>query len=74
LGQVDQHRARLATQQGEDRQGLCDRWVQLSVLTAIQLYDLMDWLGLSQPSKVVDWLIDVTQHKINKSSLLPFLP
>ncbi|KAK1305487.1 Transcription factor TCP5 [Acorus calamus] len=46
--------------------GLRDRRVRLSVPTAIQLYDLQDRLGLSQPSKVVDWLIESTQEEINK--------
>ncbi|KAJ8560571.1 hypothetical protein K7X08_022431 [Anisodus acutangulus] len=46
--------------------GLRDRRIRLSVPTAIQLYDLQDRLGLSQPSKVVDWLIDATKHEIDK--------
>ncbi|KAK1296304.1 Transcription factor TCP5 [Acorus calamus] len=46
--------------------GLRDRRVRLSVPTAIQLYDLQDRLGLNQPSKVVDWLIESTQEEINK--------
>lgn len=48
--------------------GLRDRRVRLSVQTAIQLYDLQDRLRLNQPSKAVDWLLDVAQHKID---LLP---
>ncbi|KAI3720645.1 hypothetical protein L2E82_31636 [Cichorium intybus] len=44
--------------------------VRLSVPTAIQLYDLQDRLELNQPSKVVDWLINVANHEINE---LPFL-
>ncbi|KAK4374605.1 hypothetical protein RND71_005282 [Anisodus tanguticus] len=44
--------------------GLRDRRIRLSVPTAIQLYDLQDRLGLSQPSKVVDWLIDATNMKL----------
>lgn len=46
--------------------GLRDRRVRLSVPTAIQLYDLQDRLGLSQPSKVVDWLLDVAKHEIDE--------
>ncbi|KAL0914259.1 hypothetical protein M5K25_014587 [Dendrobium thyrsiflorum] len=46
--------------------GLRDRRVRLSVPTAIQLYDLQDRLGLNQPSKVVDWLLNAAQHEINK--------
>ncbi|CDP16093.1 unnamed protein product [Coffea canephora] len=46
--------------------GLRDRRIRLSVPTAIQLYDLQDRLGLSQPSKVVDWLIDATKSEIDK--------
>ncbi|KAK4370916.1 hypothetical protein RND71_010391 [Anisodus tanguticus] len=46
--------------------GLRDRRIRLSVPAAIQLYDLQDRLGLSQPSKVVDWLVDATKHEIDK--------
>ncbi|GLU12505.1 hypothetical protein SLE2022_291800 [Rubroshorea leprosula] len=46
--------------------GLRDRRIRLSVPTAIQLYDLQDRLGLSQPSKVIDWLIDNTKSDIDK--------
>ncbi|XP_024977914.1 transcription factor TCP17-like [Cynara cardunculus var. scolymus] len=46
--------------------GLRDRRVRLSVPTAIQLYDLQDRLGLNQPSKVVDWLLDVAKHEIDE--------
>ncbi|XP_022738406.1 transcription factor TCP5 [Durio zibethinus] len=46
--------------------GLRDRRIRLSVPTAIQLYDLQDRLGLSQPSKVVDWLLDITKDDIDK--------
>lgn len=46
--------------------GLRDRRVRLSVPTAIQLYDLQDRLGLSQPSKVVDWLLNVAKHEIDE--------
>ncbi|KAK6921012.1 Transcription factor TCP subgroup [Dillenia turbinata] len=46
--------------------GLRDRRIRLSVPTAIQLYDLQDKLGLSQPSKVIDWLLDASKDDINK--------
>ncbi|KAK7292161.1 hypothetical protein RIF29_07900 [Crotalaria pallida] len=46
--------------------GLRDRRIRLSVPTAIQLYDLQDRLGLSQPSKVIDWLIEATKLDIDK--------
>lgn len=54
--------------------GLRDRRVRLSVPTAIQLYDLQDKLGLNQPSKVVDWLINAAQHEINKLPPLQMPP
>ncbi|KAI3417223.1 TCP domain-containing protein, partial [Psidium guajava] len=53
--------------------GLRDRRVRLSVHTAIQLYDLQDRLGLSQPSKVVDWLLDAAKHEIDKLPPLPLI-
>lgn len=46
--------------------GLRDRRVRLSVPTAIQLYDLQDRLGLSQPSKVVDWLLNAAKDEIDE--------
>ncbi|XP_061364953.1 transcription factor TCP5 [Gastrolobium bilobum] len=46
--------------------GLRDRRIRLSVPTAIQLYDLQDRLGLSQPSKVIDWLLEATKLDIDK--------
>lgn len=46
--------------------GLRDRRVRLSVPTAIQLYDLQDRLGLNQPSKVVDWLLNAAKHDIDE--------
>lgn len=52
--------------------GLRDRRIRLSVPTAIQLYDLQNKLGLSQPSKVIDWLIDVTRFEIDKLPPLHF--
>ncbi|KAL8465243.1 hypothetical protein ACS0TY_034666 [Phlomoides rotata] len=54
--------------------GLRDRRIRLSVPTAIQLYDLQDKLGLPQPSKVVDWLIDASKHEIDKLPPLPIIP
>lgn len=54
--------------------GLRDRRIRLSVPTAIQLYDLQDRLGLSQPSKVIDWLLDNTKHDIDKLPPLPAIP
>lgn len=54
--------------------GLRDRRIRLSVPTAIQLYDLQHKLGLSQPSKVVDWLIDASKHEIDKLPPLPMIP
>lgn len=52
--------------------GLRDRRIRLSAPTAIQLYDLQNRLGLSQPSKVIDWLIDVTRFEIDKLPPLQF--
>ncbi|CAI9111727.1 OLC1v1012018C1 [Oldenlandia corymbosa var. corymbosa] len=54
--------------------GLRDRRIRLSVPTAIQLYDLQDRLGLSQPSKVVDWLLDATKTDIDKLPPLQIPP
>lgn len=54
--------------------GLRDRRIRLSVPTAIQLYDLQDRLGLNQPSKVVDWLLDATKNDIDKLPPLPIVP
>ncbi|KAL6183005.1 hypothetical protein ACLB2K_044416 [Fragaria x ananassa] len=54
--------------------GLRDRRIRLSVPTAIQLYDLQDRLGLSQPSKVIDWLLEVTDDDIEKLPPLQLLP
>lgn len=52
--------------------GLRDRRVRLSVPTAIQLYDLQDRLGLNQPSKVVDWLLNVAKQEIDGLPPLQF--
>ncbi|KAE8684004.1 Transcription factor TCP13 [Hibiscus syriacus] len=46
--------------------GLRDRRIRLSVPTAIQLYDLQERLGVGQPSKVVDWLLEATKDDIDK--------
>nr|XP_010936464.1 transcription factor TCP13 [Elaeis guineensis] len=54
--------------------GLRDRRVRLSVPTAIQLYDLQDKLGVNQPSKVVDWLLNAAQHEIDKLPPLQMPP
>ncbi|KAK1372135.1 Transcription factor TCP5 [Heracleum sosnowskyi] len=54
--------------------GLRDRRIRLSVPSAIQLYDLQDRLGLNQPSKVVDWLLDVTKDDIDKLPPLQIPP
>ncbi|KAL8528465.1 hypothetical protein ACS0TY_006044 [Phlomoides rotata] len=52
--------------------GLRDRRVRLSVPTAIQLYDLQDRLGLNQPSKVVDWLLNAAKQEIEGLPPLQF--
>ncbi|XP_022741673.1 transcription factor TCP13-like [Durio zibethinus] len=54
--------------------GLRDRRVRLSVPTAIQLYDLQDRLGLNQPSKAVDWLLNAAKHEIDELPPLPVPP
>ncbi|EPS73979.1 hypothetical protein M569_00777, partial [Genlisea aurea] len=54
--------------------GVRDRRVRLSVETAIQLYDLQDRLGLNQPSKVVDWLLNVAKNAIDELPPLHFPP
>ncbi|KAL8111132.1 transcription factor TCP5-like [Apium graveolens] len=54
--------------------GLRDRRIRLSVPSAIQLYDLQDRLGLNQPSKVVDWLLDVTKDDIDQLPPLQIPP
>ncbi|KZV45619.1 hypothetical protein F511_02279 [Dorcoceras hygrometricum] len=46
--------------------GLRDRRVRLSVPTAIQLYDLQERLGLNQPSKAVDWLLNAAKNEIDE--------
>ncbi|KAG9153224.1 hypothetical protein Leryth_021251 [Lithospermum erythrorhizon] len=54
--------------------GLRDRRIRLSIPTAMQLYELQDLLGLNQPSKVVDWLLDVTKNEIDKLPPLQIPP
>ncbi|KAB1211530.1 Transcription factor TCP13 [Morella rubra] len=54
--------------------GLRDRRVRLSVPTAIQLYDLQDRLGLNQPSKAVDWLLNAAKDEIDELPPLPIPP
>ncbi|XP_031095796.1 transcription factor TCP17-like [Ipomoea triloba] len=54
--------------------GLRDRRVRLSVPTAIQLYDLQDRLGLNQPSKVVDWLLNAAKNEIDELPPLQLPP
>ncbi|CAN1848204.1 Transcription factor TCP13 [Linum perenne] len=54
--------------------GLRDRRVRLSVPTAIQLYDLQARLGVTQPSKAVDWLLDAAKSDIDLLPPLPFFP
>lgn len=60
LGGKDRH-SKVAT-----LRGLRDRRIRLSVPIALQLYDLQDRLGLNQPSKVVDWLLNAAKHDINQ--------
>ncbi|XP_010546434.1 PREDICTED: transcription factor TCP5-like [Tarenaya hassleriana] len=52
--------------------GLRDRRIRLSVPTAVQLYDLQDGLGLNQPSKVIDWLLDAAKNDVDKIPPLQF--
>lgn len=54
--------------------GLRDRRIRLSVPTAIQLYDLQERLGLNQPSKVVDWLLNAAKHEIDELPPLQIPP
>ncbi|KAG2273242.1 hypothetical protein Bca4012_086146 [Brassica carinata] len=54
--------------------GLRDRRVRLSVPTAIQLYDLQERLGLDQPSKAVDWLLNAAKDEIDELPPLPVSP
>lgn len=42
-----------------------DRRVRLAVSTATQLYNLQDKLGLHQPSKVLDWLMNKAKSSID---------
>ncbi|KAJ0238140.1 hypothetical protein HA466_0242510 [Hirschfeldia incana] len=52
--------------------GLRDRRIRLSVPTAIQVYDLQDRLGLSQPSKVIDWLLEAAKDDVDELPPLQF--
>ena len=63
-GGKDRHSKVLTTR------GLRDRRVRLSVPTAFQLYDLQNRLGYEQPSKVVDWLINVAKSAIDDLPLV----
>ncbi|CAH8388069.1 unnamed protein product [Eruca vesicaria subsp. sativa] len=54
--------------------GLRDRRIRLSATTAIQLYDLQERLGLSQPSKVIDWLLQAAQNDVAMLPPLQFPP
>ncbi|KAG7601575.1 Transcription factor TCP17 [Arabidopsis thaliana] len=54
--------------------GLRDRRIRLSVMTAIQVYDLQERLGLSQPSKVIDWLLEVAKNDVDLLPPLQFPP
>ncbi|KAL1196757.1 Transcription factor TCP17 [Cardamine amara subsp. amara] len=54
--------------------GLRDRRIRLSVTTAIQVYDLQNRLGLSQPSKVIDWLLEAAKNDVDLLPPLQFPP
>ncbi|EOA21365.1 hypothetical protein CARUB_v10001730mg [Capsella rubella] len=54
--------------------GLRDRRIRLSVMTAIQVYDLQERLGLSQPSKVIDWLLEAAKNDVELLPPLQFPP
>lgn len=54
--------------------GLRDRRIRLSVMTAIQVYDLQERLGLSQPSKVIDWLLEAAKNDVDLLPPLQFPP
>lgn len=45
--------------------GLRDRRIRLSVQTAIQFYDIQDRLGVDQPSKAIEWLIQAAASAID---------
>ncbi|OMO62936.1 Transcription factor, TCP [Corchorus capsularis] len=53
--------------------GLRDRRIRLSVPTAIQLYDLQDRLGLTQPSKFHQQML-LNSHEPNTPNSLPSHP
>ncbi|XP_019090313.1 PREDICTED: transcription factor TCP17-like [Camelina sativa] len=54
--------------------GIRDRRIRLSVMTAIQVYDLQERLGLSQPSKVIDWLLEAAKNDVDLLPPLQFPP
>lgn len=54
--------------------GLRDRRIRLSVPTAVHLYDLQERLGLNQPSKVVDWLLNAAKDDIDELPPLQIPP
>lgn len=54
--------------------GLRDRRIRLSVTTAIQVYNLQERLGLSQPSKVIDWLLEAAKNDVDLLPPLQFPP
>nr|UDM55047.1 TCP transcription factor 31 [Rorippa aquatica] len=54
--------------------GLRDTRIRLSVTTAIQVYDLQERLGLSQPSKVIDWLLEAAKNDVDLLPPLQFPP
>ncbi|EPS65370.1 hypothetical protein M569_09407 [Genlisea aurea] len=68
LGSKDRH-SKVCTVKG-----LRDRRVRLSIPTAVQIYDLQERLNLSQPSKVVDWLLDAAKKDINELPPLQQIP
>ncbi|XP_073277423.1 uncharacterized protein [Primulina huaijiensis] len=54
--------------------GLRDRRIRLSVPTAVYLYGLQERLGLNQPSKVVDWLLNAAKDDIGELPPLQIPP
>lgn len=50
---------------------LRDRRVRLSPSCAMQLFDIQDRLGVDQPSKAVDWLLEKAKTFIEQLPLLP---
>lgn len=64
-GRIDRH-SKVLTSKGPR-----DRRIRLSVGAAINLYGLQDRLGLDQPSKVVEWLIEKSQAAIRELPQVP---